>query len=96
MLQSRWTERFHPVFRRKKKDMPIHAFVIGKNGSKLKESTEDSGVPDASLPGVPPSIRTDSAAPMVPQRCLNRNTSQQLADNLITLPALRRNPRRFE
>ncbi len=46
MLQLLLADRFHLEIHREKREMEVYALVIGKNGSKLKESA-----PDASGPG---------------------------------------------
>jgi uncharacterized protein (TIGR03435 family) len=45
MLQALLAERFKLVSHHESKDQPIYALVIGKNGSKLKESTSDADTP---------------------------------------------------
>jgi len=42
MLQQLLAERFHLVVHSASKEMPVYALAIGKEGSKLKESTPDS------------------------------------------------------
>ena len=41
MLQNLLAERFKLTLHREKKDLPIYALVVGKNGPKLKESVEE-------------------------------------------------------
>jgi uncharacterized protein (TIGR03435 family) len=45
MLQALLVDRFKLVVHRESKDHPIYALVIGKNGSKLKESTPGAETP---------------------------------------------------
>jgi uncharacterized protein (TIGR03435 family) len=42
MLQNLLTERFKLTLHREKKDLPMYALVVGKNGPKMKESVEDA------------------------------------------------------
>jgi uncharacterized protein (TIGR03435 family) len=42
MLQNLLAERFKLTLHREKKDLPMYALVVGKNGPKLKESVEDA------------------------------------------------------
>ena len=41
MMQNLLAERFKLTLHREKKDLPMYALVVGKNGPKLKESVED-------------------------------------------------------
>jgi uncharacterized protein (TIGR03435 family) len=41
MMQNLLAERFKLTLHRDKKDLPMYALVVGKNGPKLKESVED-------------------------------------------------------
>jgi uncharacterized protein (TIGR03435 family) len=41
MLQNLLAERFKLTLHREKKDLPMYALVVGKNGPKLKESVEE-------------------------------------------------------
>lgn len=41
MLQNLLAERFKMTVHREKKELPVYALVVGKNGPKLKESVED-------------------------------------------------------
>ena len=41
MLQNLLAERFKLTLHREKKDLPMYALVVGKNGPKLKESVDD-------------------------------------------------------
>jgi uncharacterized protein (TIGR03435 family) len=43
MIQSLLADRFKLVLHRDKKEFPVYALVVAKNGPKLKESTPDSG-----------------------------------------------------
>jgi uncharacterized protein (TIGR03435 family) len=45
MLQNLLDERFKLTLHREKKDLPMYALVVGKNGPKMKESPQDD--PDA-------------------------------------------------
>ena len=45
MLQNLLAERFKLTLHREKKDLPMYALVVGKNGPKLKESVEDPAAP---------------------------------------------------
>jgi uncharacterized protein (TIGR03435 family) len=49
MLQNLLAERFKLTLHREKKDLPMYALVVGKNGPKLKESVDDAA-PKASGP----------------------------------------------
>src|SRR5439155_11317218 len=42
MLQSLLAERFKLTLHREKKDLPMYALVVGKNGPKMKESMKES------------------------------------------------------
>jgi uncharacterized protein (TIGR03435 family) len=44
MMQNLLAERFKLTLHREKKDLPMYALVVGKNGPKLKESVEDPAV----------------------------------------------------
>jgi uncharacterized protein (TIGR03435 family) len=50
MLQALLAERFRLAIHRDKKELPIYALIVGKNGPKL---TEASTAPDAPLPDSP-------------------------------------------
>ena len=50
MLQALLADRFKLTVHREKKDLPIYALIVGKNGPKL---TEASAAPDAPLPDSP-------------------------------------------
>ena len=61
MLQNMLKERFHLTFHHDKKDMPMYALVVGKNGPKMKESPEDP--PEATTGGpndTPPPPKPDA------------------------------------
>jgi uncharacterized protein (TIGR03435 family) len=47
MLQNLLAERFKLTLHREKKDLPMYALVVGKNGPKLKESVDDPAAPKA-------------------------------------------------
>jgi len=51
MLQNLLVERFKLTVRREKKEMPVYALVVGKNGPKLEKADDDA--PGISLPGEP-------------------------------------------
>ena len=51
MLQSLLAERFQLTLHHEKKDLPMYALIIGKNGPKMKESPPED--PNASLPASP-------------------------------------------
>jgi len=53
MLPDLLTERFHLIFRRQIKEMPICALVIGQNGPILKESADDLSASEVSVPNGP-------------------------------------------
>jgi uncharacterized protein (TIGR03435 family) len=42
MLQNLLAERFKLTLHREKKDLPMYALVVGKNGPKMKESVDDA------------------------------------------------------
>src|ERR1017187_586637 len=44
MMQNLLAERFKLALHREKKDLPMYALVVGKNGPKLTESVEDPAV----------------------------------------------------
>lgn len=50
MLQALLAERFKLSIHRESREQPVYALVVGKNGSKLKESTADA---DTVLPDIP-------------------------------------------
>ena len=50
MLQALLKERFKLAFHIEKRDEPIYALVVGKNGAKLKPSPPDSPEPDPNAP----------------------------------------------
>jgi uncharacterized protein (TIGR03435 family) len=62
MLQNLLTERFQLTVRREKKEMPVYALVVGKNGPKLEQASGDADpgsnqrrgvmITDAKLPGL--------------------------------------------
>ncbi|MGD0871117.1 MAG: TIGR03435 family protein [Bryobacteraceae bacterium] len=47
MLRTLLGERFHLVLHNSSKEMPVYALVVGKEGSKLKESTPDDATDGA-------------------------------------------------
>jgi uncharacterized protein (TIGR03435 family) len=50
MLQNLLAERFHMTVHREKREQPVYALVVGKNGPKLKKSAEDA-LPAPPQPG---------------------------------------------
>jgi uncharacterized protein (TIGR03435 family) len=58
MLQNLLAERFQLTLHREKKDLPMYALVVGKNGPRMKESADDAapkdGGPAADGPPPPP------------------------------------------
>ncbi len=54
MLQNLLAERFQIKLHQEKKELPIYALVVAKNGPKLKESAEDAPA-SADAPPPPPS-----------------------------------------
>jgi uncharacterized protein (TIGR03435 family) len=53
MLQNLLAERFKLTLHREKKDLPMYALVVGKNGPKLKESVDDPKAGGAAVDGPP-------------------------------------------
>jgi uncharacterized protein (TIGR03435 family) len=51
MLQALLAERFKLSIHRDSKEQPVYALVVGKNGAKIKESTEGEDVPLPDRPG---------------------------------------------
>ena len=49
MMQTLLEERFHLVLHNSSKEMPVYALVVGKDGSKLKESTPDEATDGAGV-----------------------------------------------
>lgn len=54
MLQNLLAERFKLTLHREKKDLPMYALVVGKNGPKMKESVEGAVPADGPGPLPPP------------------------------------------
>jgi uncharacterized protein (TIGR03435 family) len=53
MLQKLLAERFKLAFHREKKELPVYAIVVGKNGPKLTKSASDpNGLPGLFLRGL--------------------------------------------
>jgi uncharacterized protein (TIGR03435 family) len=50
MLQNLLAERFKLTLHREKKNLPMYALVVGKNGPKLKESVEDPAPKEGDAP----------------------------------------------
>jgi uncharacterized protein (TIGR03435 family) len=46
MLQTLLADRFKLLLHRETRNQPVYALVVGKNGSKLQENKEASGLPD--------------------------------------------------
>lgn len=54
MLQNLLAERFKLTLHREKKELPMYALMVGKNGPKLKESVDDPNAKDVEAPLPPP------------------------------------------
>jgi uncharacterized protein (TIGR03435 family) len=79
MLQNLLAERFKLALHHETKELPMYALVLGKGGSKMKESVED----DAAAPGAappPPPPGSDGAGPVM-------NRLKVGADGMPQLPA---------
>jgi uncharacterized protein (TIGR03435 family) len=50
MLQNLLAERFKLTLHREKKDLPMYALVVGKNGPKMKESVEEPAPKEGDAP----------------------------------------------
>src|ERR1039457_5492305 len=50
MLQNLLAERFKLTLHHETKELPMYALVVGKGGSKLKESVEDDAAAGAAAP----------------------------------------------
>jgi uncharacterized protein (TIGR03435 family) len=50
MLQNLLAERFKLTLHREKKDLPMYALVVGKNGPKMKESADDPAPKEGDAP----------------------------------------------
>jgi uncharacterized protein (TIGR03435 family) len=50
MLQNLLAERFKLTLHREKKDLPMYALVVGKNGPKLKESVDEPAPKESDAP----------------------------------------------
>jgi uncharacterized protein (TIGR03435 family) len=50
MLQNLLAERFRLTLHREKKELPMYALVVGKNGPKLKESVDEPGSKEGDAP----------------------------------------------
>lgn len=80
MLQNLLAERFKLTLHHEKKELPMYALVVGKGGSKMKESVEeDATAPGAALPPTPPP-GSDGAGPVM-------NRMKVGADGVPQLPA---------
>src|SRR6266446_4406926 len=51
MIQNLLAERFKLTLHREKKELPMFALLVGKNGPKLKESVDDPNANDAPAAG---------------------------------------------
>jgi len=56
MLQNLLAERFKLTLHREKKELPMYALVVGKNGPKLKESVEDAAPKGGGLADRPAAV----------------------------------------
>jgi uncharacterized protein (TIGR03435 family) len=54
MLQNLLTERFKLTLHHEKKDLPVYELSVGKNGSKMEPSVEDTSAREVSPQGPPP------------------------------------------
>ncbi len=61
MVQNLLADRFKVVFHREKKEFPVYALVVGKGGSKLKESNLE-GLTAADLSKPPDSVAASGSA----------------------------------
>src|SRR5271157_3691397 len=50
MLQNLLAERFKLTLHREKRDLPMYALVVGKNGPKMKESVEEPAPKEGEAP----------------------------------------------
>ena len=50
MLQNLLAERFKLTLHREKKDLPMYALVVGKNGPKMKESVDEAAPKEGDAP----------------------------------------------
>jgi uncharacterized protein (TIGR03435 family) len=60
MLQNLLAERFHLTLHRESKEVQGYELVVGKNGSKLKESSPADAAADAGPPGPPGPPKRDA------------------------------------
>ena len=54
MLQTLLADRFQLKFHREKKELPVYALVVAKNGPKLKQQSQEEGIPPAPCPTASP------------------------------------------
>src|ERR1035438_4799324 len=65
MLQNLLAERFKLTLHHETKELPMYALVVGKGGSKLKESVdEDAATPQGAAAPPPPPPGRDEAGPV--------------------------------
>ncbi len=67
MLQNLLAERFKLTLHREKKDLPIYALVVAKNGPKLKEASDDAAAAPDAPPPPPPGGRVTVGKDGFPQ-----------------------------
>jgi len=80
MLQSLLAERFKVVLHRDKKDLPVLALVVGKQGAKLQPAASE-------VPGSPPGIRVDMKAGAL---VFQKTSMESLAQYLSKFPTVGR------
>jgi uncharacterized protein (TIGR03435 family) len=51
MFQALLADRFKLIVHRESREQPIYALIVGKNGVKMHESPEDSGLPNVKQSG---------------------------------------------
>src|SRR5450759_2140572 len=68
MLQNLLAERFKLTLHHETKELPMYALVVGKGGSKLKESVDDDATASGAAPqgGAPGSVVPSASAPPPP------------------------------
>jgi len=78
MLQNLLADRFKLAAHREKKEMPIYALVVGKNGPKMKESAPEAAAtasgddPPSPPPPTGPPPRGKDGCPELPASRANR------------------------
>jgi uncharacterized protein (TIGR03435 family) len=85
MLQNLLAERFKLALHREKKDLPMYALVVGKNGPKMKESPPDD--PD-SKDATGPQDPADAAANQQKVKQAMETVVRNMKDGLPSPPAL--------